>query len=476
MSRRPAPERPGRSRPVLAALTLGPALGLLASCGDAAQPAGDAVADTPRPTDAPHLVVLVLDTLRADVLSSYGHPDDPSPALAGLARDGVVFESVLSQTSWTLPSVGSLLTSRYPRTLGLYREGDQALPLDVVTLAEHLDAAGYATFGATANPHLNSRLNFAQGFDEYVDSTVVWSRPEDEIGEDQVLFTEAPLHRAGELLAEARSFAERQEAVAPVYLQVDLMEVHEYGREGMLRPEYASGFEDSRATDYLRHVRQLTDDVAAFVEDMRARPGWEDALFCITSDHGEGLTDHPDVERSTLHGTLLYPSMTRVPWIVVGGPAWRPARRRVAQDVRLLDVVPTLLDLAGLPPLPGATGVSLAPVVRGEADEAPLPEVFVTETSFRQLHKISAVDPDWQYVHNRAEHDGVPTFELQERGQTPDGELTDRAGSRPDVLLRLRDFVLAWEERFPRQPATPPAGDGSSDAEIRQLEAIGYAR
>jgi arylsulfatase A-like enzyme len=91
-----------------------------------------------------------------------------------MARQGVRFDSVIAQSSWTRPSIGSMLTSQYPRTLGIYKEKDEVLPHDAVTLAEVLKEAGYTTIGATANANINSSFNFQQGFDHYIDSNVLY--------------------------------------------------------------------------------------------------------------------------------------------------------------------------------------------------------------------------------------------------------------------------------------------------------------
>ncbi len=472
---RPTPARDGarpRAATPSAARRGAPRLVLLAAALAAA--CGPAVDDAPAGR-RPNVVLVIIDTLRADMLSSYGHPADPSPALTRLAADGVQFDSVISQTSWTLPSIGSLLTSQYPRTLGLYDEGDQALPPHATTLAELLQEEGYATFGATANPNINSRAQFDQGFDEYVDSVVVFRETRDEVEEGEIFFRDARLHPAGMLIRKAVAFAEAQDPDTPVYLQLNFMEVHEYHKGAeMLRPPYRRLFEGEPQAPYLRTVRQVTDDLEAFVTQLRALPGWEDTWFCVTSDHGEGLTDHPAVSHSKGHGALLYPSQVHVPWIVFN-PSWTPAVRRVTRDVRLLELMPTLLDLAGVEPPPFARGVSLAPLLRGTGEHAPLPEFLVTETYFREFRKISAIAPDWQYVHNRGTSQGLPEHELQARGGTPNGAATDRAAEHADVVDRLRRYVEAWESQHLEAP--PLAVGEELSPEVReQLEAIGYFR
>ena len=448
-------------------------LSLAVACGPAET--GDDPGAAPEPEGRrPNVVLIIVDTLRADMLSSYGHPADPSPALTRLSAGGVQFESVISQTSWTLPSIGSMLTSQYPRTLGLYAEFDHALPERFDVLAELLQSNGYATFGATANPNINSRAQFDQGFDEYVDSIYVFRRSRDDVEEGEIFARDAKLHSARELMKKAVDFAAAADPSTPVFLQLNLMEVHEYADLDMLRPAYRELFQGVEGAPYLRMVRQVTDDIEAFVNKLRAQPGWEDTLFCITSDHGEGLGDHPGVKNSRGHGGLLYPSMVHVPWMLFSS-SWTPAVRRVTQTVRLLELAPTLLELAGVAPPAELVGVSLVPLIEGVEALAPLPEYIVTETYFRDLRKISAIGPSWQYLNNRTRVQGLPVHELQARAETPNGAETDVAADHPEVLKSMQRFVSLWESQH-EEAESIAVGAELTDELRQQLNAIGYTR
>lgn len=156
---------PPRTAGAQAAMALAAALALASGCA---------------PDRAPNLVVIIIDTLRADRLGAYGGPPGTSPELDAYARRGVRFDFVLAQATWTRPSIGSMTTSVYPRTLGIYNERGEILDDRFVTLAERLAEHGYTTLGATANPNINSHFNFHQGFDRYLDSGVVmeWMQPD----------------------------------------------------------------------------------------------------------------------------------------------------------------------------------------------------------------------------------------------------------------------------------------------------------
>lgn len=419
----------------------------------------------------PHVVLIVLDTLRADALGVYGQELPVSPELDEMARQGVVFENVLAQSSWTRPSIGSLLTSRYPRALGLYDEQDQALPESFETFAEVLRGAGYATFGATANPNVNSTYGFRQGFDRYLDSTVRWHWMEVEEGKPTT--DERALQPAKELFDAALDFASR--ARGPVYVQLDLMEIHQHSRRGrraLIRPEHYDLFPDARDSTYLQAVRQVSRDVSAFVRRWRASPRRRDTLFVLLSDHGQGLGDHPDVKSSSGHGFLLYESHLRVPWIL-----YRPGAglgpRSVPDAVRLLDVVPTLLDYLGLPPIPQAAGVSLLPLITGMGSPPELPAVFVAETEMRRREKIAAYGREWKYIENRRHHPGTFRRELQAVGEVENGRRTDHIQERPDAAESLERYLAEWERHHPKADPTPVA-EALPEATLEQLRSLGY--
>jgi arylsulfatase A-like enzyme len=422
----------------------------------------------------PNVVLIIVDTLRADVLSGYGYTGDTSPALSRLAAEGVQLDRVLAQTSWTLPSIGSLLTSKYPRTLGLYLEDIQRLKDEADTLAEMLDRHGYTTFGITANPHLNRTFNFHQGFDEYVDSTVVYRKKRELVPEGKTYWKDVPLRSADSIFEETLDFVDRADAETPIYLQLNLMEVHEYtavGTRSLLKAPYRGMRIGEQSHPYLQLVRQVTDAIGEFANALRSRPGWESALIIVTSDHGEGLGDHPAVEGSTGHGPMLYDSHLYVP-LVMSQPGRLPAGRRVEHAARLLDLLPTVLELVGIPAPATLEGTSLVPLIDGSG-EIEFPEYVIAETYFRGIRKIAAYGDDWKFFHNRSPHPGLPEFELQPAEETPNGAETNRADALPNEVARLREIVADWEERYERAPPSLVNSD-LLESERMQLQAIGY--
>lgn len=442
-------------------------------------PAFSSQEDTLPTAKCPNVALIIIDTLRADKLGCYGCWQDTSPALDVLAAQGVQFEHVLAQCSWTRPSISSFLTSQYPRTLGLYKEENEILDDRWETLAEVLRDNGYYTLGLTANPIINSAFNMNQGFDEYLDSGVVFRGMS--VPDGSVTRGEAPLPSARELFDKAIAHLKSPSAAQqPVYLQINLMEVHEWAtrRPGadLMRPEYDEFFRNVRGgpfVKYLRMVRQATDDVGGFVARLSALPGWDDALFIILADHGEGLNDHPAVQISEFHGRLLYESSLSVPWIMYR-KGWRPKQPAITQEVRLLDVMPTLLDYLGLPAPKGMAGVSLMPWINGEDTPLPIPEIMVAETHFRTANKIAAYGRKWKYIRSSAPHPGIAADELQPRTRMHEnGVLTNQAAKQPRATRILRDYLERWEKAHPKAPATPMQNE-ATETTRKQIEAIGY--
>ncbi len=418
----------------------------------------------------PHVVLIVIDTLRADKLGCYGFEETTSPEIDAIADAGVRFERVVAQSSWTRPSIGSMLTSRYPRSLGLYKERDEVLAEGFVTLAEVLRSHGYRTLGVTANPNINSIFNFHQGFDQYLDSVARFGwMPADKPTVGQVGLT--PARQIFDQVLEL--IGREPTGDARWYVQIDVMDVHEHVRKRSLtRDEWKELFPRSEDRGYLQAVRQASIDTGAFIAEWLARPGLGDTLFIITSDHGEGLGDHPHVTKSSEHGTVLYESNLRVP-LVLYHPGSDLEPRTIPEDVRLLDLLPTVLDYLGLPVPAGTQGVSLEPWISGSGRRVELPEYFVAETQFRSYDKIAVRSAAWKYVENRLAHQGTGRFELQEVGGLEDGKWSNRVRNRRQILRPMREHLADWERRFPRQP--PASMAEKVPAEVReQLEALGY--
>ncbi|MBN2408498.1 MAG: sulfatase, partial [Candidatus Aminicenantes bacterium] len=391
------------------------------------------------------------------------------------ARNGVLFRSVLAQCSWTRPSVGSILTSLYPRTLGLYTKGDEILADRFETLAEVLQAHRYLTVGITSNPNLNTAYNFQQGFDHYIDSDIVydWMRPQS--GQEK-LSTTARMKSAPEVFEIVMDILTR-EKTRPFFLFAHLNDTH-LKMDLEIDPEFRDLFghysrENERV--YYRKIRQASSDVGRFVNKLLAEPGCENTLVIISADHGEGLFDHPRVPNSTGHGYLLYESHLRVP-LIFYHPAGGLGPRRIDQEVRLIDLLPTILDYVNIPHRPeDIVGRSLRPLLEGTETSVRLPEYFVAETRTAGWNRIAVYSRNWMYIENRDRFPMLNRFELQSRYRKQNGRFSDLISLQPEAAAPLKEFLTRWEKTFPDGEVTR-AKEKASRETLEQLRSLGYIK
>lgn len=427
---------------------------------------------SPEPRPKPNIAVIILDTLRADALGCYGSDfAGTSPELDALAENGVRFARTYAQCSWTRPSVAAMLTGFYPRRLGIYYQQYGILGDGPITLAEALRDQGYATFGITANPHMNSSFNLHQGFDVYVDSNAVYEFMERD--SNQTDYRKSRLTTAEEIFAQTLEFDRRHDE-GPKYVQLNLMEVHEWyrGERDLTRSEFDSLYPGRRFNRYYRAVRQISKDVGAFVEELRARPGWDDALFVIVSDHGEGLGSHPDVPWTRTHGRVLYESQLHVP-LVMYRKGWKYAGRVIERPVRLMDLMPTVLEAAGMPAVRGLDGISLMPLIREPDASVPLPEYFVMELGVRRKNKAAVYGEVWRYYENADGHKGTAPRELQVAGTRENGRRTSLLENNRSQAIKMATYLNRWDKRHPAAKSKP-FKQAISEVEKAQLRALGY--
>lgn len=420
----------------------------------------------------PNVVFIIIDTLRADKLGSYGVGLPLSPELDSLAQQGVLYERVISQSSWTRPSIGSMLTSIQPRILGIFKEQWDKLGDQFVTLAETLKENGYYTIGVTANPNINSFFNFNQGFNIYIDSDVVFPWMDKVEGKRAATKTNRP-KPATDIFRIALEQLEQHKGDLPIYLQINIMDVHAWHR---MRPENIDAdLRDQKDARYLQTVRVASREVGKFVEAVKNLPGLENTLFVITSDHGEGLSDHPAVPKSTKHGNLLYESHVIVPLILYNSVDPDLTGKRISQPVRQLELMPTILDYLGIKPPTGVEGVSTLPAIKDPTVTLELPENFVTETNWRNVDKIAVYTDGWKYIENRDNWPGVNPKELQLQGGLENGVLTDQISNQPEVASHLERGLSSWEKIFPKGHATASKAQ-PSNKEVEQLRSLGYLK
>jgi arylsulfatase A-like enzyme/tetratricopeptide (TPR) repeat protein len=422
-----------------------PALALL-GCGQpesteappAEAPAAEAPAPTPAPAaelppldELPDVLLITLDTTRADRLGSYGYDKALTDTLDGLAASGTRFDRAYSPLPLTIPSHATLFTGLYPPEHGIRSNGDAVLEADEVTLAERLKSAGYRTAASVAAFVTTRRFGFDQGFDVYYDdvktSEDFWhaERPADAVIDDMLRWEE--LHDDGE---------------RPRFAWVHLYDAH---FPYVPWPEY---MKKTEGRPYDAELARLDDQIDRLVAAFDERP----TLVVVVGDHGEGLGDHHEVA----HGLHVYDSTQRVPFFLTGPGV--EAGKVEPKPVSLADVGPTILDLLGLPPLDGVSG-------RSVYDEGSWPvymESYQVAERFQLAPPVAVVEGSLKLI-------DLPTPELYDVVADP-AESTNLAEQRPDDVKRLREQLVTWA--FPA-PSVDAAH--APNAEVAaQLAALGY--
>lgn len=426
------------------------------------------------PRKRPNILFIVVDTLRADHTTPYGYKRETTPNLQRLlAAPGVVAENAYSQAPWTLPSVTSFLTGRYPGELLGDNFAAYGIPAEVQPLAERMSALGYQTGGFYANRTLHSGNGFDRGFDTF------YSPPAPVTGPAGI--TTAPEPDAAGLNARALPWlgAHRRD---PFFLYVHYIDPHDpyvnpeiVDNRTPFYPEYRGRVAGTWIHGIYNGRLKLEDperDVAQVValydteihyadrfvgELIEAIPSdvLEDTLIVLTADHGEELYDHGGWK----HGFTLYDEQIHVP-LLVRWDGHLPAGRRLPGTVRLLDLVPTLLDAVGEKPDPALPGVSLLPALAGQA-ALPRLSAFAQHMMTGPLRAAVVLDRKKLILFNHrtpfAPADGLQEYlwrldlgrlqrvELYDLGKDP-GERANRAGAAadpqtPEDLRRLEPLI-----------------------------------
>ena len=319
----------------------------------------------------PNVLLVSIDSLRADHVGAYGYARDTSPAIDALARGGVLFENAISSAPWTVPAHMTLLTGLPPEVHDVVTVRQKLSP-DAVTLAEVLQDAGYATAAFVSGPTVMAHYGFGQGFASY-DESMVERRPK---------LAGAAVSSPGlvDLVSgwlDRWSTAETRE---PFFVFLHMWDVHydyvpprEYverfdpGYDGDLdvrRFETNERLHRGMAPRDLRHLIALYDGEIRFTDDHLARlvaklrtlGVLDDTIVVVTSDHGEEFFEHG----AKGHAKTLYDEVLRVP-LVVRYPRRVAPAQRVTQQVRLMDVAPTILGLAGVTAPEGFGASDVAP-------------------------------------------------------------------------------------------------------------------
>ena len=433
----------------------------------------------------PNLVLITLDTTRADRLGPYGRADARTPALDALARESVVYERAYATSSWTLPSHASLFTGLLPMQHGaqavagapaeLLGYGVRPLGEGFTTLAEVLAADGYRTAAVVGGPALSRELGLAQGFEVYRDDL---DGPFDKL-----------IGKRGAEVADRAIALLRELGSGPFFLFVNFYDPHApydppppasrgvpeaetkrvvgaviehfaAGEEGGLDPSH-DGDLARLLEGYDAEIAYMDAQLGRLLAALRATPRWQDTLVAVTADHGESFGEHAYLS----HGAHLYEDNVRVP-LIVRFPGDAGAGTRVPGPVSNRALFGALLEAAGLP-LPAAAprlDPADAPIVTEVQRSDANVRLFGSHFD-RDLHSIYA--PPYKLIEDTRGR--VELFDVE----TDPGELRNLAGAEPERVEALRRRLARIRSEH------PPRFDRDARAELSDeteeaLRALGY--
>ncbi len=439
-------------------------------------------AQAPAPSPSakrPPIIVISLDTLRADHVGAYGYERDTTPHLDRFADDAVLFENAFTAGGGTLPAHMTLLTGLPPDLHGVTAQSGTVLEARRVTLAEALRKAGYRTAGFTGAGYVRARWGFNQGFDAFDDAGR---------GFEQIL-------------PKALAWLDAQDA-RPPFLFLHTLDIHSdwdqlpYDapapyRDRFVASSYSGSFtgcrkelcaskllaglnQESRKGDVdlktyftpeeIRYITDLYDGGVAYTDArfgqliaaLRERGLYDDAIIAIVSDHGEEFLDHGMM----LH-EQVYDEIVRVP-VLVKLPTGQSGGSRVTGLVAMMDVMPTILEASNTPSPPGMVGESLIPLIDRRRAGRPLVHIYGIPEKLRT--------PKWSLIHPA---DGQN--ELYDLKRDP-GETKNIAATRGEVVQtltkRLESIKLA-QSLAGTKPSKKTAVELTPEV-VEQLKALGY--
>lgn len=417
-----------------------------------------------RERDDLNVIFVVIDTLRADHLSSYGYPRKTSAFMDSLAERGVRFERVEAQSTWTKTSMASLWTGFWPSQTGVLR-WDQSLPDAALMPAEVFQKAGFRTAGIYRNGWLAPKFGFGQGFETYLKPTTAATPAKFQKHNPSA----DPLQGSdADATFGAFEFL-RGNGKQRFFLYLHLMDVHQYAYDANT-PIFGTSYMDA----YDSAIAWVDHNLGILAMGLEKEGLLDKTILVIASDHGEAFDEH-GVEG---HAQDLHGEVTQTP-LLISFPFALKEPLVIPDQVRNVDIMPTLLDILGLPPLPDASGRSLVPmmerVARGEPPtEPPWPAYSELDRTWGQMEKapsliVSLRQGDWKLIHWV---DGSKPELLYDKKTDP-GEQRNLA---PDGKGPLAGF----EQEISRYLALAPAPFGAptqvevDSAQLEQLRALGY--
>ena len=391
-----------------------------------------------------NVLLITLDTTRADHIGCYGYAAARTPTLDALARDGALFESCITPTAYTLPSHSSIMTGLYPPAHGVRINGEAALPDTNITLAERLAAKGYRTGAFVGAFVLDGRWGLSQGFQRYDDNF--------KLGPDQRLDL-ARVQRPASQVVDAALQWLGQRSSQSFFAWVHLYDAHApYEPPEPFRSQSASPY-DGEISFADSQVRRLLDWI-----DKSGRKS--NTIIIVVADHGEGLGSHGEDE----HGYFIYDYAVHVP-LIVNMPGVSGVR--IAPQVRTIDIAPTIVELVLGETPKDMQGASLSPLLHGEKE----PERYAYSESM-----ATKLQYGWAALYGLRTNDlkfiQAPRSELYDLKKDP-GENVNQLDANRRATVQLRNELARVRAESDRR--APKAQEANLDQEtMRKLASLGY--
>lgn len=394
-----------------------------------------------------NVVVITLDTVRADHLQCYGNRNIQTPNIDALAAEGVLFEKAVAQTPLTQPSHASIFTGTNPNVHHVRDTGGFALQPSSITLATILQKHGWHTAAFVSSSVLKRIFGFNQGFSVYDDQM-----PSAGEGTGRPLAT-----RTASLTVDRALDWLNTQSTQPFFVWLHFYDAHRpYNPPQEFRKQYPNNLYDAE-------IAYTDQQLGRFLAALRKKSPADKTLIVLLADHGESLGDHGEYQ----HGIFLYDSTVRIPWIMVGPGI--PAGARVQQQAREIDVLPTILDLLGGKAPNEAQGTSVLPAIFGKQvpttysyEETLYPKLNLGWSELRGIHTAH-----WMYIR-------APRPELYDLDRDPE-ELNNVIDTHPkeyrDLEQQLKSLSLLGDSKSETVVANQM--DRQTTEQLRSLGYVG---
>ncbi len=396
-----------------------------------------------------NVLLITLDTTRADHIGAYGYAAAQTPNVDALARDGILFEHCITPTAYTLASHSSIMTGLYPPSHGVRINGEAALADSNTTLAERLSARGYRTGAFVAAFVLDGRWGLSQGFQHYDDFF--------KLGPDQRLDLARVQRPANQVVDAALRWLD-QSSPQPFFAWVHLYDAHfPYAPPEPFKSRLDKGTPTSL---YDGEISFADSQVGRLFAWLRAKHLDDNTVIVIVGDHGEGLGDHGESE----HGYYIYDYAVHVPLIVhIPG-----MHARVADQVRTIDIAPTIDELVAGETPKDVDGASLLPLIDGRKESSPryaYSESMAVKLQYGWSALYGLRTNDYKFIQ-------APRSELYDLKQDPT-ETKNRLDDDRRVVLQLRDELAKVRDASAKK--APKTQEANMDNEtMKKLASLGY--